>query len=143
MKAHQILSLENVGAFAAELALELRPGLPILLSGEVGVGKSTLARFVVWEFMGQVLTVPSPTFPLMIPYDGIKGRLWHMDLYRLKDTPSRLHELNMPECLKNDFCLIEWPCFLGSLCPAAYIAITLEPTENAKKRKVHCQGVGL
>ena len=77
-------------AFGARLGLTLRAGDVVALQGDLGMGKSTLARAAVRAALSEPeLAVPSPTFTLVQSYDGPVFTVWHVDLYRL-DGPARI-----------------------------------------------------
>src|SRR4051794_5597678 len=79
-------------ALAARLAALLRPGDVVALQGDLGAGKSELARAVIRALAGAEIEVPSPTFTLVQGYDLPGLRVTHADLYRLAD-PEDLAEL--------------------------------------------------
>lgn len=81
-------------------------GLRILLSGELGAGKSSLARAVL-RGLGHRGPVPSPTYTLIEPYETSRGAVYHVDLYRIAD-PDELEFLGFAE-LGHGLSLIEWP----------------------------------
>ena len=120
-------------ALGARLAARLRPGDSVLLSGDLGAGKSHLARAVIRALCGAGTEVPSPTYTLVQSYDGPFGPILHADLYRLGDA-SELDELGLSEALGRDLCLIEWPERLAehgshhpALPPEGVIRIALAP----------------
>src|SRR5271156_5381607 len=77
----------------ATLARRLKRGDIVGLKGELGAGKTTLARAIVRAAAEDPeLIVPSPTFTLVEVYDTPKGPYWHFDLYRL-ETPEQVYEL--------------------------------------------------
>ncbi len=81
----------------------------ILLSGDLGAGKSTWSRAFIQSVCGQIHEVPSPTFNLLLPYRTQSGQdLWHMDLYRLEEETPHLDE-EISEYIASSLCLIEWP----------------------------------
>ena len=112
-------------ALGRRLAAWLRPGDSVLLSGNLGAGKSHLARAAIRALCGPDTEVPSPTYTLVQSYDGPRGPVLHADLYRLGD-PSELDELGLAEALGRDVCLIEWPDRLPGP-PAGAIRIELHP----------------
>ncbi len=121
---------------AAGLALSqvLRPGDVIALSGELGAGKSSLARGLL-EGLGFTGEVPSPSFALVIPYAPPEVRIpvWHVDLYRL-DTPEEADALALDEALDDGALVIEWPERLGARLWPDALRVTLEFDTNGGRR---------
>ncbi len=118
---------------AARLAGLARPGDAILLAGDLGAGKSTLARaFLRAAAHDRALEVPSPSFTLVQSYDTSLGPVHHFDLWRL-DGPGALVELGWDE-LAEDIVLVEWPDRLGSLRPADALEVTLHDTGGDTRR---------
>ncbi|WP_426238423.1 tRNA (adenosine(37)-N6)-threonylcarbamoyltransferase complex ATPase subunit type 1 TsaE [Pararhizobium sp. DWP1-1-3] len=105
------LTLQNEAAtieLGEDLALALKAGDCLALSGDLGAGKSTLARaFLRAMADDEALEVPSPTFTLVQSYD-LRIPVSHFDLYRLADV-SELDELGFDEALSDGICLVEWP----------------------------------
>jgi tRNA threonylcarbamoyl adenosine modification protein YjeE len=99
---------EATAALGRRLASVLRPGDLILLHGDLGAGKTALARTIVRTLMGDdKLDVPSPSFALVQPYDGKGVSILHTDLYRI-GNPREVDELGLfdrPETIV----LCEWP----------------------------------
>ena len=85
----------------------------LLLTGELGAGKTTFARHIIKNIIPDVGNIHSPSFPIMIPYDYSDKRLWHMDFYRLdsKNTqnPDNLLKNDIIDALDQNICIIEWP----------------------------------
>lgn len=82
--------------------------MAILLSGDVGTGKSHMSRALIRNWANAELDVPSPTFTIVQSYETPKGGIWHVDLYRLGDV-QELVEIGLLEALESNLCLIEWP----------------------------------
>jgi tRNA threonylcarbamoyladenosine biosynthesis protein TsaE len=99
------------------LAGALRPGDVIALTGDLGAGKTSLARGLL-SALGLAEEAPSPSYALVIPYDPPQTRLpvWHVDLYRL-DDPEEAEELGLDDALIDGALIIEWPERLGWLWP--------------------------
>ncbi len=102
-------------AAGAALAPHLEPGDVIALSGDLGAGKSTLARGLL-EGLGFDGDVPSPSFALVIPYapPDVRVPVWHVDLYRLEDA-REAEALALDEALGDGALVIEWPERLGEM----------------------------
>jgi tRNA threonylcarbamoyladenosine biosynthesis protein TsaE len=112
-------------ALGTRLGAWLRVGDVVCLKGELGAGKTTLARGAVRAWTGDPNTeAPSPTFTLAQLYEGPKGQLWHMDLYRL-NSPEEALEIGLEEALASGACLIEWAERLGPLLPADRMELAL------------------
>ena len=114
-------SPEQTGWLARHLAPKCAAADTLLLSGEIGSGKTAFAR----EFIGCRLAecglraeVPSPTYTLVQTYHARGTEIWHADLYRL-NSPLEAIELGLDEAIDHALCLIEWPERLGGLDPAS------------------------
>ena len=114
-------------AFGAALAAGLRAGDVVLLSGDLGAGKTTLSRGVL-RGLGFAGEVASPTFPIVIAYDPPETRLplWHVDLYRIED-PAELAVLALDEAAEAAL-LVEWPERLGAGAFPDALALRLAST---------------
>src|SRR6188474_625808 len=90
---------EATEALGAELALMAKAGSIICLKGDLGVGKTTLARsFIQALAAGDAIEVPSPTFTLVQTYDTTRVPVAHVDLYRLTSA-GELDELGLEDLL--------------------------------------------
>ncbi len=118
-------------AFGEELAIRLAPGDVVALFGELGAGKTTLARGIL-RGLGHQGEVGSPTFPIVQTYDppGIRLPVWHVDLYRIED-PAELAELGLAEARADAALLIEWPERMRPLWPDA-LRLTLAPADDGR-----------
>ena len=116
-------------ALGAAIAPHLRRGDVVYLTGELGMGKSTLARGLIRALTRQDQEVPSPTFTLVQSYDTPAFELLHLDLYRLED-PQETLELGLDDALNDGVLLIEWPDRLGHLGFDARLDIVLEQADN-------------
>lgn len=117
----QLATPADTAALAAALADVLRPGDIVALHGDLGAGKSTLARGVI-HALGWPGDVPSPTFTLVQPYDDLPVPVWHVDLYRL-DRPAEADALGLFET--DAALIIEWPERLGQRLPADALHLML------------------
>lgn len=95
--------------FASQLAPYLQSGDLIALVGDLGCGKSVMARTIIRTLMDNPdIEVPSPTFTLVQSYEGANIDIWHSDLYRLEDS-EEVYELGFDEALNHALILVEWP----------------------------------
>lgn len=109
-----------------EIGARLELGQLVFLIGELGAGKTTLARGVVAAWTGSDEETPSPTYTLAQGYEGPRGGLTHMDLYRL-NQPEEAFELGLEDAMQEGVVLIEWPERLGRYVPSQRLEITLTP----------------
>lgn len=108
-------------AFGAALAGQLERGDSVLLRGDLGMGKSVLARGIA-RALGVDAPMPSPTFTLLMPYEG-REKVSHFDLYRLSDL-DEFEAAGLDEFIGGEYiALIEWP--LDGLDAAPSVALTL------------------
>lgn len=108
----------------ADLAMALQKGDCIALSGDLGAGKTTLARGAIRTLAGNpALDVPSPTFTLMQSYPG-RLPVAHVDLYRIAE-PREMSELGLEEALDGGVAFIEWAERAFDHLPASLIRVTL------------------
>ncbi len=126
-------------ALGAALAAVLGPGDALLLSGDLGAGKSHLARALVRALAGADTPVPSPTYTLVQSYDAPGVHVVHADLYRLGD-PSEVEETGLLDAFGRDLCLVEWPDRLGPLAPAHAWTLRLEPAGEGRRATLAAPG---
>jgi tRNA threonylcarbamoyladenosine biosynthesis protein TsaE len=114
----QFLADENATiAFGIAFARVLGPDMVIYLTGELGAGKTTLARGIL-RGLGYEGRVRSPTFALVEVYNFSKLYLYHFDFYRF-DDPRELDDAGFREYFRADaICLVEWPEKVAGLPPA-------------------------
>ncbi len=108
------------------LAGILRPGDVVALSGDLGAGKTSLARSIIQSLSGKDEAVPSPTFTLLQQYSSPRGMLWHFDFYRLKNAADVI-DLGFEEAL-SDIVLVEWPERAASYLPQTALRGALTST---------------
>lgn len=128
----QIASLEAMQALGAALAEVAQPGDVIALSGDLGAGKSTLARAIL-AALGFSGEVPSPTFALILPYDPPEVRIpvIHADFYRL-DGAMELDELGL-DAGEPALLVAEWPDRVGGLAGPDTLELRIMGTDASER----------
>jgi len=133
--------LAATAEFARRLAPLLRAGDVIGLAGDLGSGKTTLARNLIAALSDRDREVPSPTFTLVQTYDCGALTVWHFDLYRI-ERPADVFELGFEDALADGVTLVEWPERLGALMPADHLIVTLVQGPTADARIARLAGRG-
>jgi len=136
-------------ALARSLAGRLRAGDVVFLIGDLGAGKTTLARGLInalppaqaAEPGAAEEEVPSPTFTLVQIYERRPAPVWHVDLYRL-ERPEEVEELGLDEAAGEAITVIEWPDRLGARAPADRLEVRLGYAEACGARSVELAGFG-
>lgn len=132
------------GSLARRLAGLLGANDLVTLSGDLGSGKTTLARALIRQLAGDpALDVPSPTFTLMQVYEGARFPIVHADLYRIK-SPDELTELGWDEAAEGALLLVEWAERAGGELPEDRldVALRLDPARGEDARVAVLTGVG-
>lgn len=113
----------ETAAVGAALARAAKAGDVIALSGPLGVGKTALARGFI-AALGHQGEVPSPSFPMVQPYDDLQPPVWHVDLYRIEDS-AEIEELGL-DAAAEAVLLVEWPERAGAKAWPRALALSLE-----------------
>jgi len=132
-----LAGLPGTQALGARIATGLRVGDAVALEGDLGAGKTTLARAIL-EGLGVTEDVPSPTFTLVQQYETPKLAVRHYDFYRIEE-PSELIELGLDEALDEGAVLIEWPEKAPNVLPPDALHIKLTITDD-RSRNAHIEG---
>ena len=119
---------------ACKFIFENSNGKIILFEGDLGTGKTTLIKNLCYE-LGSADNVSSPTFPILNIYDNKKNKIYHADLYRVKNI-NDLNEIGFFDIINtNDWLFVEWPKKIIDLIdkPFSIVNITIE---DDNKRKI-------
>jgi tRNA threonylcarbamoyladenosine biosynthesis protein TsaE len=122
-----------------KLAGILKPGDVVLLIGELGTGKSVIARGIA-RGLGIKETISSPTFTLLKEYEG-EVPLYHLDAYRL-DSPADLFELGLEEYLGEGILLVEWADRVYGFFDRDFLEIRIAYGEDESMRYIDLIPVG-
>jgi len=131
-------------ALAGEIASLVGPNDLVTLSGDLGAGKTTLARALIRRVCGDPdLEVPSPTFTLMQIYDGRDFPIVHADLYRVQSA-EELAELGWEEAAEGALVLVEWADRMGDALSGDRldVALALNGARGDSWREVTLTGHG-
>jgi tRNA threonylcarbamoyl adenosine modification protein YjeE len=121
----RLANLAATEAFATHLCQFLRQGDLVALHGELGAGKTAIARQIIRTLAVRPdEEVASPTFNLVLVYAFPGVTIWHFDLYRI-GTPEETWELGLEDALAEGIALVEWPDRLGPYLPEDRIDISL------------------
>lgn len=129
-------NINETRAWAGEFAKGLHAPVTVALHGDLGMGKSEIARAIVQTLCGADTVVPSPTFTLVQSYEQPGAKISHFDLYRITDT-SELEEIGLSHAFANDITLIEWPEIAADRLPKDAIRLYLEEFEGGRKLKIY------
>lgn len=122
-RAFALPDLAATAMLGGRIAAGLKPGAVVALWGDLGAGKTTLARAIL-AALGVAENVPSPTFTLVQTYETPGLLVSHFDLYRLK-AAAELDELGWDDALADGAALVEWPERAGARLPAATLHVRL------------------
>ena len=121
-------SEQDTIAFAKDFASNLKKGDIIVLSGELGSGKTKFVQGVL-EYFGLANEISSPTFTIVNEYSKDDIFIYHFDVYRLADT-DEFYAMGGDEYFSNGICLIEWGEMIENILPEHYIKITFQKSQN-------------
>jgi tRNA threonylcarbamoyl adenosine modification protein YjeE len=124
------------------IALKIRVGDAIALCGDLGAGKTTLARALIGALYGvSAPEVPRPHVRLLHTYETPRLAVSHFDFYRLRSA-DEARELGFEEALQAGAVIVEWPELYAPLLPKDRIEIVLGETANPDTRQVTVVGIG-
>ena len=110
--------------FAKQLASKLHKKDIIILSGELGSGKTKFTQGIL-EYFDLANEISSPTFTIVNEYIKNNINIYHFDVYRLSDS-SEFYEIGGEEYFENGICIIEWGEIIEDVLPEDYIKISFE-----------------
>lgn len=127
-------SPEETAALGETLAARLQPGDVVALYGDLGAGKTQLAKGVAAGLGLAPDAVTSPTFTLLHEYEGGRLPLYHFDAYRIEHA-HELYDLGYEDYFYGDgCCLVEWPTHVDPLLPDEAIRLHLHHVHSDVRR---------
>jgi len=114
--------------FAKDFASKLNKGDIVVLSGELGSGKTKFVQGVL-EYFGLANEISSPTFTIVNEYIKDDTNIYHFDVYRLADI-DEFYAMGGDEYFQNGICLIEWGEIIESILPEHYTKISFKKNSD-------------
>lgn len=134
----QLKSDQETIAFGQKLGHLLQAGDVLVLSGDLGVGKTTLSKGIA-QGLNITAMIKSPTYTLIREYEEGRLPLYHMDVYRL----AGVADLGLEEYFLGDgVCLVEWGEQIKDELPPDYLQLTLKKLANGTTRELSWEGFG-
>ncbi|HET7612488.1 MAG TPA: tRNA (adenosine(37)-N6)-threonylcarbamoyltransferase complex ATPase subunit type 1 TsaE [Gemmatimonadaceae bacterium] len=138
-KGHLKLTEAELSQWGADLGRASTPPLVVTLTGELGVGKTTLARAICRGY-GVSEEITSPTYALVHEYRSPRSPVYHIDLYRL-ESPEQLTNLGWDEIVSSHaLVLVEWPERAGERLPENHVPIDLDYVPDDPGRRILLAG---
>lgn len=131
MTRYVISDIGQLEETAREVIRDMGHRKILLLEGPMGAGKTTFCA-AICKVLGSRDNVSSPTFALVQEYSSPEGPIYHMDLYRLKDTAEAYHAGVEDILYSGHRCLVEWPEKILPLLPDTYSVLTILPGEGQR-----------
>lgn len=136
MKTYKFISKNELDTktFAKNLASKLNMNEVIVLTGELGSGKTKFVEGFL-EYFGLENEISSPTFTIVNEYKKNNINIYHFDVYRLENS-SEFYEIGGEEYFSSGICLIEWGEIIKDALPKDYLHITFEKDNNDENVRI-------
>lgn len=121
-------------SFGKKLASKLSNGDVVVLSGELGSGKTKLTEGIL-SYFNLENEISSPTFTIVNEYIKNDINIYHFDVYRLEDS-SEFYEIGGDEYFDKGICIVEWGEIIQDALPKDYIHIQFERDENNENSRI-------
>ncbi len=131
MKVKETKNYEETIYLGHQLGLLLKPGMTILIDGELAAGKTTFTKGVGLA-LGIKDNINSPTFTILKRYLLDETKLYHLDLYRLDNEGM---DFDLEDYINSDgITIIEWPFNVKSILPNEYLLIEIEIVSEEERK---------
>jgi tRNA threonylcarbamoyladenosine biosynthesis protein TsaE len=138
-RGHLKLTENELKKWGEELGRGASPPLLITLTGELGVGKTTLAQSICSGY-GVVDEVTSPTYALVHQYSAPRSAVFHIDLYRI-ESADQLTNIGWDEIVSaRALIIVEWPERAGNRLPEDHLPIDLDYVQGDPARRILLAG---
>jgi tRNA threonylcarbamoyladenosine biosynthesis protein TsaE len=138
-RGHLKLTERELREWGENLGRSISPPLLITLTGELGVGKTTLAQAICLGY-GVHDTITSPTYALVQEYSAPRSAVFHIDLYRV-ESPDQLTNLGWDDIVvSRALILVEWPERAGPRLPEDHLPIDLDYIAGDATRRILLAG---
>ena len=136
MKQYEFISKNEADTkqLAKKLAAKLKPKDVVVLTGELGSGKTKFTEGFL-SYFGLENEISSPTFTIVNEYKKNDLNNYHFDVYRLSDS-SEFYEIGGEEYFENGICLIEWGELIEDALPNDYIHITFKKDDKNENNRI-------
>ena len=130
------VSIDDLDAFAGKFWTAVRDAKLFAFHGEMGAGKTTIISSLC-KAKGAKEAASSPTFSIINEYayteDNQQKKIYHIDLYRLKDW-EEVVQAGVEDCVySNEICFVEWPEKAPELFDATTVHVFIEPVSTSKR----------
>ena len=138
MKEKYTTSAKETTILGFQVGLLLKPGMVLLLEGDLAAGKTTFTKGI-GQALGITRTINSPTFTIMKRYMVDENKLYHVDLYRLDDVNE---DFDLEDYINSDgISVIEWPFKVKDILTKTYLLVRFEVV-NENERKITFEAKG-
>lgn len=122
-------------AFASKFASTLKKNSIVVLSGDLGSGKTKFTQGIL-KYFNLEKEISSPTFTIVNEYNGKDFNIYHFDLYRLSDI-DEFYAMGGEEYLNSGLCIFEWGEMIENILPNGYIKVSFSrDLDNPDFRKI-------
>ena len=133
-----IRNLEDTKRLAEIVANSIDDKLILMLNGDLAAGKTTFTKYLA-EYLGVKAVVNSPTFNIMKEYKFPKGRLYHIDAYRLENSDE---DLGFEDIFyENNICVVEWGEFIEEYLPAERLVFNIRIKNDVREVEIISSGI--
>ena len=135
-------SEEDTKKLGKEIASKLEKGMILLLSGDLGSGKTKFTEGIL-SYFGLENEISSPTFTIVNEYDSDALKIYHFDVYRIEDE-DEFYAIGGDEYFEKGVSIIEWGEKIASILPDTYIQVNFSRDDkNENTRIIDIEGINI